>query len=100
MTKRLFYITQTVICINDDFRWARSHYPDPNIIYPVFGLRYIIRTYVCGGKFPAVALFEIKNKCVIYQDGIVREAGFWDRRFVSAPPPVEAEAEKEKEIAC
>lgn len=88
--KRLFYPGQPVICINDDFSWARKHYPDVNLAWPTFGKRYIVRDYVCGGRHPALVLYEITNPNVIYSDGEIKEAGFWEKRFVGAPPPTEA----------
>lgn len=87
--KRLFDVGQEVICINDNFRFARSHYP--GLICPTFGLRYIVRGYVTKGKFPAIVLKEIINQNVQYFDGTVKEAGFWHCRFVGAPPPLEVE---------
>lgn len=88
MTKHLFFIGQPVICINDDFSWAKKTYHSiPLLAWPKMGTRYIIRAYLCGGKKPAVALQGIVNPEVIYADGRKREAGFWEGRFVAAPLP-------------
>lgn len=102
MTKQLFYIGQAIICINDDFKWSRKHYPKI-IAYPIFGQRYTVRDYVCVGSHPAIVLQEIRNPDVIYMNNKkVAEAGFWDQRFVGAPPPVEEKAtmirKKKKEM--
>lgn len=98
MTKRLFDVGQTVICIDDDFKWSRKKYPQV-LNWPVFCSRYIVRAYACDGKFPAILVQEITNVSVIYMDGAVREAGFADKRFVKAPPPLEGmvTAKREKE---
>jgi hypothetical protein len=90
MSGRLFAAGQIVICINDDFSFARKKYPEV-LGYPVFGQRYQIRDYVCDGKAPAVVLQEFTNPRVPYIDGVWREAGFWDKRFVNAPPLVYVE---------
>jgi hypothetical protein len=88
MAKRLFYIGQHVICINDDFSWVKKKYPNAKVNWPRFAQRYIVRGYVCDGSHPAIVLQEIKNPDVIYKNGAIREAGFWDARFVGAPPPI------------
>lgn len=82
----MFSRGQPVICVNDNFAWARKRYPDM-LSYPVKGQRYIVREYVCWGRAPAIVLREIKNPRVPYMDGKFREAGFWDRRFIIAPLP-------------
>lgn len=100
MTKQLFYIGQAIICINDDFRWSRKHYP-AILGYPVFGKRYTVRNYITAGSHPAIVLQEIRNPDVVYlHNKGVHEAGFWDQRFVGAPPPIEATMvrKKKKEI--
>lgn len=100
--KRLFYVGQQVICINDDFKWSRKHFPNPEIKYPVFGQRYNVRAYVVDGKCPAIVLQEFTNPSVPYlHEAGIREAGFWDHRFVGAPPPIESKlvTKKEKEVA-
>lgn len=78
----LFRTGQQVICINDDFAWARKYYGECGIVYPRFGGKYIVRSYLCLGKKPAVSLREIRNPEVPYLDGLWREAGFWEARFV------------------
>lgn len=100
MSKQLFYVGQTVICINDDFDWSRKRYQSSVIVYPIFGSRYVVRSYVCGGSHPAIVLQEIHNPDVIYIHGGIREAGFWQGRFVGAPPPIENKTvvKKEKEM--
>lgn len=84
----LFYIGQAVICINDNFRWARKYYSQVHS-YPVKGGRYRVRAYACDGSKPAILLRELFNPKVMYQDGFIREAGFWEGRFVAAPLPEE-----------
>jgi len=84
----LFYVGQPVICVNDNFSWCRKYYPEV-IHYPEKGHRYIVRDYVCEGTTPAIVLNEMKNPPVVYTDNMIREAGFWDRRFVAAPLPEE-----------
>jgi hypothetical protein len=96
--KHLFDIGQVVICINDNFSWCKQHYPDPKIGYPVFGQRYIVREYLTSGKYAAIAVQEIHNPVVQYLSGEYKEAGFWDRRFVGAPPPEKKVVKKEKEM--
>ena len=80
-----FNAGESVICINDDFSWARRNYRPYKLTYPVRGQCYVIRGYVIGGKKPAVVLQSISNPRVPYNDGIWREAGFWDERFERAP---------------
>lgn len=84
VSKRLFGVGQAIICINDDFRWARKNYP--GLSYPTFGSRYIVRAYVVDGNCPAIVLQEIRNRDVVYLSGKIYEAGFADKRFVGAPP--------------
>jgi hypothetical protein len=98
MTKRLFHDGQIVICINDDFSWARKAFKDHNLSFPTFGNRYVVRGYVCGGRAPALVVQEIINPQVRYNDGVTREAGFWDVRFVGAPPPEHALEKMDEEI--
>lgn len=86
MSKGLFYIGQPVICINDNFSWARKRYAQVHS-YPVAGSRYRVRGYVCEGAKPAIVLWELTNPTVMYMDGVIREAGFWEGRFVAAPLP-------------
>jgi hypothetical protein len=93
--KRLFAAGDPVICINDAFPYARKHYPGLN--YPVFGSRYIVRGYVADGKYPAIIVREISNPSIMYFDGDTKEAGFWDRRFVKAAPPVEIKVSTKRE---
>jgi hypothetical protein len=76
---------ESVVCINDDFGWARKKYKAARITFPVRGKCYVIRAYVAKGKFPAIVLQGIVNPTVIYNDGRIREAGFWDERFERAP---------------
>lgn len=90
MSKQLFHTGQEIICINDDFSWARKKYPTV-MNYPRFGNRYTVRGYACGGPKPAVLLQEITNISVVYSDGKIRESGFWDGRFVAASPPIKRE---------
>lgn len=98
MSNRLFETGQAIICINDDFKWARKHYPQV-VNWPRFGSRYIVRGYVCDGRCPAIVVQEMTNVIVIYSDGAEREAGFADKRFVKAPPPLQSTvtAKREKE---
>lgn len=77
-----FKIGQDVICINDNFKWARARFRNANIIYPVFGKIYTVRRYTIEGTHPTLVLFEIHNPYVIYLDQVIREAGFWEKRFV------------------
>jgi hypothetical protein len=51
----------------------------------VRGKCYVVRKYVCKGTHPAIVLQGIVNQPVIYNDGGIREAGFWDERFERAP---------------
>ena len=83
MTK--FNPGESVVCINDDFGWARKKYRAVNITWPVRGKCYVVRAYVMRGKIPAIVLQGIVNPPVIYNDGRIREAGFWDERFERAP---------------
>jgi hypothetical protein len=97
-SKRLFYVGQPVICINDDFKFSRKKYPDPRISYPSFGKRYTVRSYVCGGKYPGIVLEEFTNPEVKYFNGEIREAGFWDQRFVGASHQNKAARARKKEV--
>jgi len=76
---------ESVVCINDDFSWARKQYAASLITFPVRGKCYVVRAYVAKGKFPAIVLQGIVNPKVVYHDRRVREAGFWDERFERAP---------------
>lgn len=76
---------ESVVCINDDFAWARKKYAAAKITFPVRGKCYVVRAYVMKGTHPAIVLQGIKNPFVVYQDGRMREAGFWDERFERAP---------------
>lgn len=96
MNKRLFDAGQDVICINDDFTWSRMRYPQVKN-YPVFGQRYVVRGYVCDGKIPAIVLREFTNIRVPYMDGVIREAGFADTRFVATSPPSVVRKSREME---
>ena len=75
---------ESVVCINDDFSWARKEFPSI-VTYPVRGKCYVVRAYVVKGKYPAIVLQGITNPQVVYHDRKVREAGFWDERFERAP---------------
>ena|SRR3989442_13268652 len=96
MVKQLFSPGQPVICINDDFRWCRRHYPSVQN-YPRFASRYIIRAYVIGGSHPAVVLRELSNINVKYMDGSIHEAGFWQDRFIAISPLIQIGAKVKKE---
>jgi hypothetical protein len=74
-----------VICINGNFRWAKRRYARFPIVYPKQGQLYVVRDYVCHGNAPAIVLEEMMNPIVQYNDGVYREAGFWDERFAKAP---------------
>jgi hypothetical protein len=76
---------ESVVCINDDFGWARKKYRAAAITFPVRGKCYVVRRYVIKGSHPAIVLKGMKNPRVIYNDGGIREAGFWDERFEKAP---------------
>ena len=76
---------ESVVCINDDFGWAKRQYRSQNITFPVRGKCYVVRRYVIKGSHPAIVLQGIVNPNVIYNDGRIREAGFWDERFERAP---------------
>jgi len=76
---------ESVVCINDDFSWARKKYRAANITFPVRSKCYVVRAYVIGGKIPAIVLQGVVNPPVVYSDGQIREAGFWDERFERAP---------------
>ena len=80
-----FQIGESVICINDDFRWAKRKYIAFNVTWPARGTCYVVRRYVIGGSHPAIVLRGIVNPRVPYNDGVLREAGFWDQRFMRAP---------------
>ena len=76
---------KSVVCINDDFSWARKMYSTHKLTFPVRGRCYVVRAYVIGGKKPAIVLQDIVNPRVVYNDGTIHEAGFWDERFERAP---------------
>ena len=76
---------ESVVCINDDFGWARKKYRAAKITFPVRGKCYVVRRYVVLGSHPAIVLQGIVNPRVVYNDGRIREAGFWDERFERAP---------------
>ena len=76
---------ESVVCIDDDFRWAQKKYADAHLNFPVRGKCYVVRAYAVHGSHPAVLLAEITNPFVIYNDGKIREAGFWEERFEKAP---------------
>jgi hypothetical protein len=78
-----FKVGESVICINDDFKWARRRYP--SVTFPVRGKCYVVRAYVVGGRAPGILLQGIVNRNVVYLDGKTREAGFWEERFERAP---------------
>jgi hypothetical protein len=103
---------ESVVCINDEFKWARKKYAMFKITWPVRGKCYVVRQYVISGSHPALVLQGIKNPRVRYNDGSWREAGFWEERFERAPGiedlkkaaddvsrwlPNETETEKERE---
>lgn len=71
-----------MICINDNFNRAMRIYK--RVTWPKKGCRYVIRDYVHLKDTPAVVLREIHNVDVVYSDGTIKEAGFWDERFVPA----------------
>ena len=76
---------ESVVCINDDFKWAQRRYAMFNITWPVRGKCYVVRRYVIAGPKPALVLQGIVNPRVPYMDGRMREAGYWDARFERAP---------------
>jgi hypothetical protein len=76
---------ESVVCINDDFSWARKKYSPIKLTFPVRGKCYVVRAYVMGGTHPAIVLQGIVNPPVVYNDRRIREAGFWDERFERAP---------------
>lgn len=75
----------SVVCINDDFKWARKKYLQFNMTFPTRGKCYVVRAYVMLGSYPALVLQDIVNPRVPYNDGVWREAGYWDERFEKAP---------------
>lgn len=80
-----FKVGESIVCINDNFRWAKRRYAMFNITYPVIRKCYVVRKYMIGGSHPALGLIGIHNPRVPYSDGRVREAGFWEERFERAP---------------
>ena len=76
---------ESVVCINDDFSWARKQYAASAITFPVRGKCYVVRAYVVKGSHPAIVLQGIVNPRVVYNDRKIREAGFWEERFERAP---------------
>ena|SRR6266480_4295062 len=75
-----------VICVDDDFELTKVRWHQRiSASYPRRGQLYIIRKYLVGDPFPAVALKEIRNPRVAYSDNVVREAGFAEWRFEHAP---------------
>jgi hypothetical protein len=79
---RKFYIGQPVVCINDNFSWAKRVFSTFPIAYPSLGQRYVVRAYLyIGDDKPIIALAGITNIKIPYTDGVWREAGFWDGRF-------------------
>jgi len=76
---------EAVICINDDFTWAKRKYARFEITWPVRGRHYVVRKYVMGGSHPAIVLQGIVNPKVPYNDDVWREAGYHDQRFMRAP---------------
>jgi hypothetical protein len=76
---------ESVVCIDDSFSWARRHYRSYRLTFPVRGKCYVVRKYIVKGKYPAIVLQGIHNPDVKYNDGMWREAGFWDERFERAP---------------
>ena len=76
---------ESVVCINDDFSWARKKYSPIKLTFPVRGKCYVVRRYVIGGAKPAIVLQGIVNPPVVYNNGSIHEAGFWDERFERAP---------------
>ena len=81
-----FYNGQPVVCINDNFSWARRMYPFTDIVYPVRGQRYVVRGYVNitvshRANAPALLVVGITNPRVRYVNGEMHEAGFAEHRF-------------------
>lgn len=81
----IFGAGESIVCINDDFRWAKLYYKNFNLTYPRRGACYVVRNYLVLGSHPALTVQGINNPKVPYKDGIWREAGFWDQRFEKAP---------------
>jgi hypothetical protein len=82
-----FYIGQPVICIDDrQNRWLIRHHP--GVTWIRRGERYTIRgnheATIKGTLANFVTLYEIHNPSVVWNDGIVREASFWEERFEPA----------------
>jgi len=75
---------ESVVCIDDDFKWAIERY-GPGITWPVRGRCYVVRSYIFRGHHPAILLQGIVNPKVRYLDRSMREAGFWEERFEKAP---------------
>lgn len=76
----LFRTGQKIICINDNFKWAKRRWPE--LEYPKFGGVYVMRAYVLIAKKSILVVREITNREIRYTDGHIREAGFWEGRFV------------------
>jgi hypothetical protein len=76
---------ESIVCINDNFKWARRQYKAHNLTFPVRGKCYVVRSYVVLGTHPALVLQGIVNIRVPYKDGVWREAGYWEERFEKAP---------------
>ena len=94
-----FYIGQPVICIDDRLnRWLiRRH---PGVQWVKLGQRYTIRgnheARMHGGVMNFVTLHELRNPDVVWNDGVVREASFWEERFEPATDIGEIDKAREK----
>lgn len=94
-----FYIGQPVICVDDRLnKWlVRFH---PNVKWVEAGQRYTIRgnhtAPMKSGVMNFVTLQEIHNPAVVWSDGIVREASFWEERFEPATDIGELDKVREK----
>ena len=77
---------QPVVCVDDRrSRWLSRYYP--NVRWVVRGQRYVIRanmTADINGVKTFVLLREIRNAAVVWGDGRLREAAFWEERFEPA----------------
>jgi hypothetical protein len=80
-----FKTGESVVCIDDSFTWARKKYAMFKITWPTQGCCYVVRGYAIKGDYPAIVLRGIVNPRIPYNDGIWREAGFWEERFERAP---------------
>jgi len=85
----MFYVGQPVVCVNgtlphDADRFPQIAWPIEGRHYRIRGIYGSIRTKLGHDELTFVLVHGIRNPHILWADGVVREAAFFELRFAPA----------------